>query len=105
MDHEDTVKYVTEDVEHLKQQVESLKAVDRKIDELSKLMLEVKDGIASSHFTISKHEFSLEEIQKLTKIFMSELDALKGRVANIEKWNTFVVVIFLMVVIIITFFP
>lgn len=58
-----TTDDVIGDIAQLRRQVESLKSVDEKIDRISKLLSDVKDGIEFSHQSIIKHELILEEIR------------------------------------------
>ena len=64
MDHDkNEIEAVATEIQQIKTQIETLKAVDAKIDGLSRLIIDVRDSIVASQNAISKHELLLEEIR------------------------------------------
>lgn len=61
MDQE--TRELVESVNQLKQDVDHFREVDTKLEHMGLLMMQIRDGIVSSHASLAKHDLTLDEIR------------------------------------------
>lgn len=61
MDQEN--QQIVEDVKQLKHDIQQLKQVDVKLENISNLMVQIRDSVISSHASLARHDLTLDEIR------------------------------------------
>lgn len=61
MDQEN--QQIVEDVNQLKHDIQQLKIVDVKLENMNKVMVQIRDSMISTHASLARHDLTLDEIR------------------------------------------